>query len=445
MPDPARYKKENKPKYMQDCMHTTKAEGKGHDQSVAQCLSMWREKHRGKDATDYSKYLYVFPGNSGSEYYTLRIPKESTPPKVGDKLILKGVNVVVQSVSTPEDIAKGRGGPVARSMEENGIGWDVNCLPIGHKWLKSASPLEKLAGKLQKVIDEAKSQHDLPSVFLGGSCDEGNKWRKEVKEEFKDHFFFIDPYDPEWEAEENIYEELAAILNVDHVIFYKGGKGTEKEKSFMENADRDYKDFENLNKLKDYLRSISMHVTKMACISSYIRKIARLIEAKANHSYSMVGIMIPTAIANRIKKWAKEIIPDSEIFPDEGREDESHITVIYGLDSKDFEAVKVSLKDVKQFSVTLNKTSLFWNDKRYDVLKIDINSPALQKLHFKLREEFKVKKSFPEYCPHMTLAYLKKGYAEKYIDEDYSDISFVVDTLVFSDNENKKTSIKLNG
>jgi hypothetical protein len=36
---------------------------------------------------------------------------------------------------TPEDIAKGRGGPIAEQMEENGIAYNVNCLPEGHKWL----------------------------------------------------------------------------------------------------------------------------------------------------------------------------------------------------------------------------------------------------------------------------------------------------------------------
>ncbi len=92
----------------------------------------------------FSKYLFSTPASYGSEYYVLRIPKEASPPKENDTLNLNGAEVVVQSVRTPDDIAKSRGAPVARSMEENGIGWDVNCLPKGHRWLRAQGPRRQL-------------------------------------------------------------------------------------------------------------------------------------------------------------------------------------------------------------------------------------------------------------------------------------------------------------
>lgn len=233
-------------------------------------------------------------------------------------------------------------------------------------------------------------------------------------------------------------------MNVDHIILYKGGKGTEKEKQFMENTDKDYKSFDDLNELKAHLNAIVPPAMKKACISDRIRKIAsRLIEA--SYSYSMIGIEVPATIANRIKKWAKEKVPDNELDPKKKREEETHITVVYGLDSKDLEEVKNYLNKVEPFSVTLNKTSMFWVDKSCDVLKISVNSPALQKLYVELKEKFKPKKQYPEYHPHVTAAYLKKGYVEKYIDEDFSDVSFDVNTLTFFDNDSKKTHIKLGG
>ena len=87
------------------------------------------------EVQSYEKYLDHVP-EDGGQYYVLHIPKDATPPKEGQKLTLRGNPVVVQSDSTPDDIAKGRGGPVARSLEANGIGWSVNCLPEGHEWLK---------------------------------------------------------------------------------------------------------------------------------------------------------------------------------------------------------------------------------------------------------------------------------------------------------------------
>lgn len=94
-------------------------------------------KRKINDKVFYEKYLFMTPQEMpGLQYYILHIPIDAIPPNEGQKLTLRGNPVVVQSVRTPEDIAKGRGGPVARSMEANGIGWKVNCLPEGHEWLK---------------------------------------------------------------------------------------------------------------------------------------------------------------------------------------------------------------------------------------------------------------------------------------------------------------------
>lgn len=94
-----------------------------------------QHKKEGKYSEDYGKYLKFTPENGG-EYYTLMIPEGVIPPNKGDHLNLKGNKVVVESVSTPDDIARGKGGPVARSMEKNGIAYSVNCLPEGHEWLR---------------------------------------------------------------------------------------------------------------------------------------------------------------------------------------------------------------------------------------------------------------------------------------------------------------------
>lgn len=49
MPDVKDYKKNEKQKFMDDCMHQVDTvEKKPHDQSVAQCLGMWGEKGKSK-------------------------------------------------------------------------------------------------------------------------------------------------------------------------------------------------------------------------------------------------------------------------------------------------------------------------------------------------------------------------------------------------------------
>jgi len=103
----------------------------------------------------YEQYLSFTP-SSGGEYYTLDIPKDVAPPKEGDKLRLGGVDVVTFDVSTPDEIRKGRGGPVAKSMEAAGIGWRVNCLPKGHEYLTRSAGDSLPTGHRFFTADELK-------------------------------------------------------------------------------------------------------------------------------------------------------------------------------------------------------------------------------------------------------------------------------------------------
>jgi len=105
-----------------------------------------------------------------------------------------------------------------------------------------------LSSKIKEVIK--------PSVFLGGLCEDNNEWRKEIIKKFNKDLSFIDPFDKKWSPEENIYTELEDICTADYVVFYKGGEGTKKEKKFMKKVDKEYKEFTDLDKLKEYLKRI---------------------------------------------------------------------------------------------------------------------------------------------------------------------------------------------
>lgn len=120
-----------------------------------------------------------------------------------------------------------------------------------------------------KDVDRA-SKSKKKTVFLGGACDDGNKWRKEVIEKFKDRYTFIDPYDKKWEAEKNIYPELAGMLQADYIIFYRPGDLSEREKKFLGSIDKKYRQFKDMGGLEKYLVSLS----KRKKVSSYIMDIA---------------------------------------------------------------------------------------------------------------------------------------------------------------------------
>ena len=134
--------------------------------------------------------------------------------------------------------------------------------------------LEAFSSKIEKIVQEAKKTNRIV-VFLGGTCKDPS-WREGLQKDFGDRLFFIDPYDKDWDAKDNIYDELAGMINSDYIVFYRGGELTDREKDFLENIDRkddSVKQFEDIDKLRAFLKSIKGK-KKLASVSVVLREYA---------------------------------------------------------------------------------------------------------------------------------------------------------------------------
>ena len=91
-----------------------------------------------------------------------------------------------------------------------------------------------------------------------------------------------------------------------------------------------------------------------------------------------------------------------------GLESEPHLTLLFGLhEGVSTDAVKSVLKDKTFSECKAHNISLFENEK-YDVLKFDIEGDGLHKVNKELRK-LPYTSTFPNYHPHMTIAYMKPG------------------------------------
>ena len=163
-------------------------------------------------------------------------------------------------------------------------------------------------------------------------------------------------------------------------------------------------------------------------------------------SHGCLMIYLDGSSAEEIKQYCQETF-NPEVLAEFGIEDDPHITCQYGF--KD----DVSIEDINEFinkvvqkpiSIELGEISRFDSDD-YDVIKVDINSPDLHELSDKIRDYFgdSLNITYPNYHPHMTLAYVQKG-SLPHIDGDnmFKGKNHTFTEFVYSDSSDNKYDIK---
>lgn len=173
-----------------------------------------------------------------------------------------------------------------------------------------------------------------------------------------------------------------------------------------------------------------------------------LTERRNKYDYSSLMLELPEYLSDNIISWGYDYVPNEDLFldpedPTFGREDDIHITLIYGLHTISSKEVSRQIQE-KSFDVELGEMGLFTKSTKFDVLIINAECNMLHKLHNKIQSSLEVTKSHPLYVPHVTIAYLKKGAGSKFIgNKDFKDEKFKVDKLIFSSKTGVKTPIKL--
>lgn len=132
-----------------------------------------------------------------------------------------------------------------------------------------------------------------------------------------------------------------------------------------------------------------------------------------------------------------------------GTETDPHVTVLYGIHGdipmKDIEA------QVEKFEPTeiKYKNISFFESEKYDVLKISVETTSnLKKSRKILMDNLKHTLTFPDYNPHLTIAYVKKGTVEKYTKNKKlvdlcKNIDMISDTVKISTPSKEKKIIHL--
>jgi 2'-5' RNA ligase len=167
------------------------------------------------------------------------------------------------------------------------------------------------------------------------------------------------------------------------------------------------------------------------------------------YRYSSTQIDLPDDLAEEIVEWGRRYLPDDAIYtdPDDpsfGRENEIHATVLYGIHEDSPDKVAALLEEQKPFACALGRVNLFQTNPKFDVVKAEVRSRELHRLHNRLKESLEVTDKYPVYRPHVTIAYVQPGAANRLKGGGaFLGRSFEVREIIFSSHAGKKTKLRL--
>ncbi len=128
-----------------------------------------------------------------------------------------------------------------------------------------------------------------------------------------------------------------------------------------------------------------------------------------------------------------------------GLETEPHCTLLYGLHGDvSLQQVEDVLDKYTYHTCKAHNMSLFENEK-YDVLKYDIKGDNLSETNEDLKR-YPFTSDYPNYHPHMTIAYLKPDMGKKYVEKlgkEYSELWMAPQYAVYSQPDGTKNKINI--
>lgn len=135
------------------------------------------------------------------------------------------------------------------------------------------------------------------------------------------------------------------------------------------------------------------------------------------YAFLMIEYEMPDIIKELQNNISEEELYLCDDGNDYGLEKECHVTLVPCLDNNvDLNELKKHLQELSKYQILIHDISKF-ECQDYDVLKCGVISKALLDSNKEIRDSFDTHSEYKVYKPHMTVAYMKHGMADKYLQE----------------------------
>jgi hypothetical protein len=175
-------------------------------------------------------------------------------------------------------------------------------------------------------------------------------------------------------------------------------------------------------------------------------KLMSILNEVKNQTYSYGCVMLYFNFPEI--EYLHQLIDPNHLYTEDGDssyglETKPHTTLLYGLhDGVLIDDVSQVLNKYSFGLCRLYNPSLFQNEK-YDVLKFDVSGYNLNDVNRDLKK-FPFTSDYPNYHPHLTIAYLKHGYGSKYVRK-LGNLEYNLKPIhgIYSEPNGLKTKIEL--
>lgn len=165
--------------------------------------------------------------------------------------------------------------------------------------------------------------------------------------------------------------------------------------------------------------------------------------------YSSVHVEVPSPLSDTIVEWGQNHVHDDDIFVVQsnsgfGREDEIHVTILYGLNEEHPDLIKSVLEKEGPLHIRLGQVVVFTSPYDFDVVVIEVISEDLRRLNEKLKSRVPHSSPYSIYNPHITIAYVKEGRGWKHWgDKEWMGMAFEANEVTFSSKNGLKTRLPI--
>ena len=155
------------------------------------------------------------------------------------------------------------------------------------------------------------------------------------------------------------------------------------------------------------------------------------------------------SLVDTVISWGYDNIDCDDLFldpvdPTFGREKNIHLTILGNLEEISNDKLKSAIGRESAIECRMGSIGVFTNNSKYDVVYIEVVGDCVRELNTNLSLSIRNSNRFPVYIPHITIAYVKKGRGDRFLDDRYfSGQKFKVEQVVLSLGLKEQTTYKL--